>query len=134
MAIIATRGTHTALINLFTTAMAAAVSEMSVRILLRDEAVYRLTRERIANIRLSELYADDRDAILGRLRDAGLTDLSALIRDTKKQGNVQIFACTSSMAILGAREGDLIPEIDEPRGLTSFLLDEVSDADIVLSF
>lgn len=134
MSIIATRGSHTALVNLFTTVMAAAISEMSVRVLLRDEAVYRLTRERVSKVALPEMYENDKTTILMRLKEAGLTDLKALIRDAKKQGDVRIFACTSSMAILGAVEEDLIEEIDEPRGLTSFLLDEISESDIVLSF
>ncbi len=134
MSIIATRGTHTALVNLFTTVMAAALSEMSVRVLLRDEAVYRLTRERVSKIALPEMYGNDKATILMRLQETGLTDLKALIRDAKKQGDVRIFACTSSMAILGTAEEDLIEEIDEPRGLTSFLLDEMSESDIVLSF
>lgn len=134
MSIIATRGTHTALVNLFTTVMAAAISEMSVRVLLRDEAVYRLTRGRVSEVTLPEMYQSDKSAILIRLKEAGLTDLKSLIRDVKKQGDVRIFACTSSMAILGTAEEDLIEEIDEPRGLTSFLLDEMSESDIVLSF
>jgi peroxiredoxin family protein len=134
MSIVATRGTHTAIVNLFTTVMAAAISEMSVRVLLRDEAVYRLTRERISEIVLPEMYGNDKPAILSRLKEAGLTDLKSLIRDAKKQGDIRIYACTSSMAILGVSEEDLIEEIDEPRGLTSFLLDEMSESGIVLSF
>jgi peroxiredoxin family protein len=134
MAIIANRGTHTALVNLFTTAWAAAISEMSVRILLRDEALYRLTRTRVSEIRLPDMYEQDKAGILERLKEAKIGDLPTLIHNAKQSGDIRLFACYSSMTILGVKEEDLIGEIDESRGLTSFLLDEISDAEIVLSF
>jgi len=133
MAIIATRGSQTSLVTLFTTVMVAAISEMSVRVLLRDEALYRLTRSRISDTVLSEIYEKEKTSIETRLRETGLSDLPALIREAKAQGDVRLFACNSSMGILGLGEMDLIEEIDEVRGLTSFLLEEISESKIVLS-
>ena len=95
LAIIATRGSTNALASVCTMAMAAAVSDIPVRIFFRDEAV---------------------------------------LKEVKSQGDVKLYACTSSMAIAGVTPADLIPEIDEPRGLTSFLLEEMSEADAVLTF
>jgi peroxiredoxin family protein len=133
MAIIATRGSQTSLVTLFTTVMVAAICEMSVRVLLRDEALYRLTRSRISDTVLSEIYGKEKTSIETRLRETGLSDLPALIREAKAQGDVRLFACNSSMGILGLGEMDLIEEIDEVRGLTSFLLEEISESKIILS-
>lgn len=134
MSIIATRGSHTALINLMTTVMVGAISEMPVRVLLRDEALFRLTKERVSEIVLPDLYKKEEPAILQRLQEASLTDLPSMIRDAKQLGDVMFFACTSSMAILGLTEEDLIDGIDEARGFTSFFLEEMSESSVVLSF
>ena len=134
LAIVASRGTLNALVNVFTLAMAAAVSEMRVRIFLRDEAVYQLSRKRIHQIPLSEVYREVEPEMRQRLQEYALGDLQTLIRELKGRGDVRLYACTSSMSLCGLQEEDLIPEIDEPRGLTSFLLEEMSEADLVLSF
>ncbi len=90
MSIIATRGTYTALINLISTITVGVISEMSVRVLLRDEALYQLTSRRISEIVLPEIYERERASIVSRLEAAGLTDLQSLIREAKKQGDVRI--------------------------------------------
>lgn len=134
LAIIATRGDHNALVTVFTTVMAAAVCEIPVRILLRDEAVFKMTRNNVARINLSTVYAGLEPHITANLKSAQLDDLPKVIRDVKAQGDVKLFACTSSMAICGVGQEDLIDEIDEARGLTSFLLEEMEEADTVLTF
>ena len=133
LSIVATRGSHTALVNLLTTVLAAAVSEIEVRVLLREEAAYMLTRSKIARPVLSGISADV-PGLSRRLSEAGLDDLHALLREAKRQGDVRFMVCSSSFALFGLSPEDLLPEIDEVRGLTSFLLEEISDADTVLSF
>ena len=134
MAIIATHGSHTALLNLFTTIMAGAVSDMSVRVLFRDEALFRLDRRRSKDIVLSDLFGKEKDPIRERLGNMNLLDLPGLLKNARSQGDVCLFACSSSMAIFGMEETDLVDGIDEVRGMTSFLLDEVLEAQTVLSF
>jgi len=134
MAIIVTRGSHNQMVTVFTLVMAAAVCEMPVRIFFRDEAVYKLSKQKIGEINLSDLYADCADRVKENYERAGMVDLQKVIRDTKAQGDVRLFACTSSMALVGLTQDDLIPEIDEARGLTSFLLEEVEGADLLLTF
>ena len=133
MCIVATRGDHTSLVNLLSTVMAGAVSEMSVRVLLRNEAVVMVTRERILRPVLSPLLARDPD-FPARLEAAGLCDLPALFRKTRAMGDVRFMACSSSLATAGILPEELIGEIDEVRGFTSFLLEEISGSDILLSF
>lgn len=134
MAIIATRGSHTALVNLFTTIMAAALSEMSVRVFLRDEALYRMDRNRIKEVVLPDNFGPDSANIRKKLAEMKLLDLTALLESAKSQGDVRIFACSSSMGIFSMKEEDLSDGVDEVCGMTSFLLDEVLEAQTVLSF
>lgn len=133
MCIVATRGDHTSLVNLLSTVMAGAVSEMSVRVFLRDEAAFMVTRERILRPVLSPLLARDPD-FPARLEAVGLGDLPALFRKAREMGDVRFIACSSSLAIAGILPEELIGEIDEVRGFTSFLLEEISGGDILLSF
>ncbi len=134
VAILVTRGTHNNLVTVLTLVMAAAVCEMSIRIFFRDEAVYTLSRSRIGNVRFSEVYAGLEGTLRQNYEASGMADLQKVIRDVKAQGDVRLYACTSSMALCGLTQDDLIPEIDEARGLTSFLLEEMDDADMVLTF
>lgn len=134
MAIIATRGSHTALVNLCTTIMAAALSEMTVRVFLRDEALYRMDRNRIKEVVLPDIFGPDSASIREKLAGMKLLDLTALLQSAKAQGDVRIFACSSSMGIFSMKEEDLSDGVDEVCGMTSFLLDEVLEAQTVLSF
>lgn len=134
MAIVVTRGTHNNFVTVFTMVMAAAVCEMSVRIFFRDEAVYKLSRKKISELNFSELYRGVETKLKKNYEATGMVDLQKVIQDVKLQGDVKLYTCTSSMALVGLTQEELIPEIDEPRGLTSFLLEEMDDADMILSF
>ncbi len=134
MAVIVTRGSHNNLVTVMTLVMAAAVCEMPVRLFFRDEAVYKLSKKKIAEMNFSDVYADTRDTLRATYTAAGMADLQKVIRDAKAQGDVRLYACTSSMALCGLSQEDLIPEIDEARGLTSFLLEEMEGADMLLTF
>ena len=134
MAILATRGSMNSLVNVFTLSMAAAVSDYQVRIFFRDEAVLKMTRKEVGTMNLSEAYRAIEGVVAERMRTYALGDLQKLISELKARGDVKLYACTSSMAIGGVSEEDLIPEIDEARGLTSFLLEEIAEADTVLTF
>ncbi|HEX9756405.1 MAG TPA: DsrE family protein [Nitrospiria bacterium] len=134
LAIIVTRGTHNSLVTVFTLVMAAAVSEISVRVFFRDEAVFSLKQSQIKKVPLSDVFKETETEIRKNLQKAKLDDLQRLMKEVKSQGDVKFSVCTSSMAICGVKQDDLVPEIDEARGLTSFLLEEMSEADQVLSF
>ena len=131
---IVSRGSHNSVVTALTMMMASAVCEMSVRVFFRDEAVLKLSRQRIGEFNLSEAYRGMEVQVRKNFEAAGMLDLQKAFQDLKQQGDVKLFACTSSRALAGVAAEELIPEIDEPRGLTSFLLDEMTDADIVLTF
>jgi peroxiredoxin family protein len=133
LAVIASRGTFNALVQLVTLLMAAVGSEMAVRVFFRDEAVLKITRTRAGETNLSEVYRGLEEAVLERLRAQGLADLPALLAQVREMGDVRLYACSSSMAICGVTAEDLLDGI-EVRGLTTFLLEDVTAADRVLTF
>jgi peroxiredoxin family protein len=133
LAVIASRGTFNALVQLVTLLMAAVGSEMAVRVFFRDEAVLKITRTRAGEANLSEVYRGLEEAVLERLRAQGLADLPGLLAQVREMGDVRLYACSSSMAICGVTAEDLLDGI-EVRGLTTFLLEDVTTADRVLTF
>ncbi len=133
LAVIVSGGSTNNLIQVLTLLMAAVHSEMRVRVLFRDESVFRLRPAAINAMELSAAYAHDA-AVTQRLKKHELTDLHKLCRDIKASGDVRYYVCSSSLAICGLKQEELIPEIDEVRGLPAFLLEDVATADKVLTF
>lgn len=114
--------------------IAAAASNMIVRGLFRDEAVLKVTKAEANCVNLSPGFAEQEPQVIERLHDAGLDDLDKLVREAKSVGDVRLWACSSSVAVAGVSEEDLIESLDGIRGLTTFLLKEIAEADQVLTF
>ena len=134
LAVIVSGGSTNNLIQVLTLLMAAVHSEVRSRVFFRDESVFRLTPAAINAMELSAAYARDIEGVRQRLKKLDLTDLHKLCRDIKASGDVRYYVCSSSLAICGLKKEDLIEEIDEVRGLPSFLLEDVATADKVLTF
>ena len=134
LAFIVSNGSTNHFIQAITILMAAVHSDIKARVLFRDEAVYRLTPSSINTLELSLLHARDVEGVRRRLAKLDLTDLHKLCRDIKASGDVKYYVCSSSLAICGLKKEDLIPEVDEVRGLPAFLLEDVATADKVLTF
>ena len=134
LAIIVSGGSTNNLIQVLTLLMAAVHSDLAVRVLFRDESLFRVTAAGINTLTLSGALAADAAAVEQRLAKHDLRDLRKLCADIKASGDVKYYACSSSMAICGLKPEELIPEIDEVRGLPAFLLEDVARADKVLTF
>jgi peroxiredoxin family protein len=136
LAVMVSGGSTNNLIQVLTLLMAAVHSDIKTRVFFRDESLLRLMPSTINEPAFAPSYGD---ATAGgplhqRLKKLDLLDLHKLCRDIKASGDVKYYACSSSMAICGLRREDLIPEIDEVRGLPTFLLEDVAVADRVLTF
>jgi peroxiredoxin family protein len=134
LAIIVSGGSTNNLIQVLTLLMAAVHSEIKARVFFRDESVFRLTPANVNKVELSDAYAHDEAAVQVRLKKHELSDVPKLLRDIKASGDVKYYVCSSSLAICGLKQEDLVPEIDEVRGLPAFLLEDVANADKVLTF
>lgn len=136
VAIIVAHGSFNSLFQVATLIRALTSSpDTSIRVFFRDEALVKLTKDRINELNFSDVYRRMEEEVLARLQAADFEDLHSFLRDSKQHGDdVQFFACASSMYMAGIKEVDLIPEIDSVRTLTSFILEEVSTADVVMTF
>jgi peroxiredoxin family protein len=134
LAVIVSRGETNTLVQVATLLMAAVGSGCSVRVFFRDEAIFGITREGVKTIRFSDGYHGREAEVSTRLAQQGLDDIAGLFAQIKEVGDAKLWACSSSMAICGARSDDLLPVIDGVRGLTAFLLEDVANADHVLTF
>ena len=134
LAIIVARGEFNAVVQALTLLMAAVASGIAVRAFFRDEAIYTITRAGAGVVNLSAAYRGQETAGRQRLAAQGLDDLPALLRQIKETGDARFYACSSSLAIGGVEAADLLPEIDGVRGLTAFLLEDIAEADRVLTF
>lgn len=113
----------------------ASAFDAKIRVLFRDEALLKLTIERVEETNFSPAYRGLEEEALESLRRSGFTDLQTYLRHAKELGrDVKYFGCRSSMYIAGAAEADLIPEIDEVMGVSRFLCEELADADQVFTF
>ena len=133
-AIIVSRGSTNNFVQVLTLLMAAVHSELLVRVLFRDEAVFRLTPEGIRRHDFSAIYETIAPQVMVRLKQHDLDDLQKLLGQIKASGDVKLYACSSSLALVGLKREQLIPEIDEVRGLSAFLLEDVATADRVMTF
>ena len=134
LAVIVSGGSTNNLIQVLTLLMAAVHAELKTRVLFRDEAIGRLTPAKINALEWSPAYIQEAAHLPSRVKRLDLLDLQKLCRDIKDSGDVRYYACSSSLALWGLAKDDLIPEIDEVRGLPTFLLEDVATADKVLTF
>ncbi len=47
--------------------------------------------------------------------------MTELLKMCRQMGNVKIYACSTTMEIMGVKKEDLIPEVDDIVGAASFL-------------
>ena len=134
LAVMVSGGSTNNFIQVLTLLMAAVHGDVKARVLFRDESVFRLTPGAINTLELSAAYGRDAEGVAQRLKKLDLVDLHKLARDIKASGDVKYYVCSSSLAICGLKKEDLIPEIDEVRGLPSFLMEDVASAEKVLTF
>lgn len=65
----------------------------------------------------------------GKIKDVGVPTLKEMLDMCRETENVKIYACSTTMEIMGISEDDLIPEVDEIVGAATFL-DIAMDADV----
>lgn len=55
------------------------------------------------------------------IRNAKVPTLTELLNMCRKMGNVKIYACSTTMEIMGVKKDELIPEVDSVVGAATFL-------------
>ena len=134
LAVLVSGGSTNDLIQVLTLLMAAVHEDMTARVLFRGESVFRLTPAAINRQEFSDAYRRDADNVARRIAKLDLADLHKLCRDIKASGDVRYYVCSSSLELSGLKRSELIPEIDDIRGLPAFLSEDMAQADTVLTF
>lgn len=76
-------------------------------------------------------YKQMESQLTERLKQMKYPTLHDMLKQMKASGLVKIYACTPTMQMFNIKKEDLIPEVDEMAGATTFL-DVAADADMTL--
>lgn len=131
---IVTRGTYNNILQACQLARIAAESGTRVSILFRDEAVARLTVDKVHELTFTEAYRGREVKVRNLWKDRKLHDLSLLLREIKERGDTKFSICRDSIEYFDIPVEKLIPELDEVQRVEAFWKEAVANADQVLTF
>lgn len=134
LAIIVTRGSYNNLLQACELARIATAGGTQVSLLFRDEAVARMTNDKVRDVALSEAYKGRESRVQEMLRERELNDLPFMLRGIKEQGDAKFSVCRDSIEYFEIGVEKLIPELDEVQKLEAFWKEEVLSADQVMTF
>lgn len=131
---IISRGSYNNLLQACDLAQIAAESGTQVSVFFRDEAVARLTIEKVHDMVLSDAYKGRESAVQEMFHERKLHDLPAILRGIKEKGDVKFSVCRDSLEYFEIKVGMLIAELDEVQRADAFWKEEVIPADQVITF
>ena len=134
LAMIVTRGTYNNILQACQLARIAVESGTRVSLLFRDEAVARLTVDKVQELALTEGYRGREVKVRNLWKDRKLHDLPLLLRELKEKGDAKFSVCRDSLEYFDIPVQKLIPELDEVQRVDAFWKEEVAQADQVLTF
>jgi peroxiredoxin family protein len=134
LAMIVTRGTYNNILQACQLARIAVESGTRVSILFRDEAVARLTIDKVQELTFTEAYRGREVKVRNLWKERKLHDLPLLLREIKEKGDAKFSICRDSMEYFDIPVEKLIPELDEVQRVEAFWKEAVAHADQVLTF
>lgn len=134
VAIIVTRGAYNNLLQACEFGRIATESGVQVSLLFRDEAVARLSIDRMRDLVLSEAFKGRESKVRDMLQEEKRDDLPALLREIKERGDAKFSVCERSLRLFEITIDKLIPELDEVQGAEAFWNEEVMTAEQVMTF
>lgn len=134
LSVLITSGAYNRLLQALEFAAVATQHGVQVSVLFRDEAVSRMTKDKIRDIPFSDAYRGRETRVKNLLKEQQRHDLAALMREIKERGDVKLSICRDSLAYFDITVDQLIPEIDEVQSLDAFWKEEVGTADQMVTF
>jgi peroxiredoxin family protein len=131
---IVTGGAYNNILQACQLARIAVESGTRVSLLFRDEAVARLTVDKVQELALTEGYRGREVKVRNLWKDRKLHDLPLLLRELKEKGDAKFSVCRDSLEYFDIPVQKLIPELDEVQRVDAFWKEEVAQADQVLTF
>jgi peroxiredoxin family protein len=131
MAIIVHSGTLDKLYPVFMLASSAGAIDLETHLFFTFWGLEALKKNGLENAKLPGLMRLGTGMMKGKIKDIGVPSLPQLLEMTRSMGVTKIYACSTTMEIMGVKNEELIPEVDDIVGATAFL-DIALDADIQL--
>lgn len=131
LAIIAHGGTVDRLYPVFILASAAAAMKMETHVYFTFWGLRMLVKGSLEKAEMPGDYKHMEDQVKERLGEMKYPTPYEMLKRLKATGMLKIYACSPTMEMMGIKEEDLIPEVDNIAGAATFL-DVASKADTTL--
>jgi len=121
MAIIVHSGSLDKLYPVFMLSSTGAAMDVETHLFFTFWGLMALKKGGLESAGLPSLMTIGTDVMKGKIRDAKVPTLTELLNMCRQMGNVKIYACSTTMEIMGVKKKDLIPEVDDIVGAATFL-------------
>ncbi|MFQ5887739.1 MAG: DsrE/DsrF/DrsH-like family protein [Candidatus Hydrothermarchaeales archaeon] len=120
LAIIFHSGSYDRVYHGLSIALAASALGREVRMFFTYWALEHLKRGRPRSLSLDKEGEDHKSLIENNLEKGHMREIPELLTQAKELG-AKLYACVTSMALLNIARDELIDEVDESTGITTFL-------------
>ena len=131
MAIIVHSGTLDKLYPVFMLASTGGSMDMEVHLFFTFWGLDTLKKGGLDRAKLPGVMSLGTGMMKGKIKSVGVPSLPELLEMCNMTENVTIYACSTTMEMMGVKREELIPEVDEIVGAASFLAIAM-DADVQL--
>jgi peroxiredoxin family protein len=90
-----------------------------------------LRKGALDSAKLPGAMSEGTEMMKNKMKEIGVPKLTELLHMCKDTGNLKVYACSTTMEIMGVNKEDLIPEVDDILGATAFL-DIAMDSEVQL--
>ncbi|MGD2201303.1 MAG: DsrE/DsrF/DrsH-like family protein [Candidatus Bathyarchaeota archaeon] len=131
MAIIVHSGTMDKLYPVLMLASAGGAMDIEAHLFFTFWGLDALKKGGLESAKLPGIMRLGTGMMKGRIKNANVPSLPALLDMCSEMGTIKIYACSTTMELMKVKEEDLIPEVDDIVGAAVFL-DIAMDADLQL--
>ncbi|MGD0805597.1 MAG: DsrE/DsrF/DrsH-like family protein [Candidatus Bathyarchaeia archaeon] len=121
MAIIVHSGSLDKLYPVFMLSSTGAAMDVETHLFFTFWGLNALKKGGLESAGLPGLMTIDTGMMKERIKNAKVPSLTELLKMCRQMGNVKIYACSTTMEMMGVKKEELIPEVDDIVGAASFL-------------
>ncbi len=131
LAIIVHSGTMDKLIPVFMLASTGGAMDVEVHLFFTFWGLDALKKGGLENAKLPGVMSVGTGMMKDNMKKAKVPNLTEMLRMCRETGKVKIYACSTTMELMGVKKDELIPEVDDIVGAASFL-SVAMDSDVQL--
>ena len=121
MAIIVHSGTMDKLYPVFMLSSTGGAMDVETHLFFTFWGLSALKKNGLEDSKLPGIMSIGTGMMKDKMSKVNIPTLAEMLKMCKQMGNVKIYACSTTMEIMGVKKEDLIPEVDEIVGAASFL-------------